>query len=178
MNKIIEREDLPVVAINLLTKNRTELAIQTVHGILRYPKFAESGEPVPDPNLDDSHLAPHPIFSGPIELPPTPPPLPDLLDAHLCSTSELNDGQWLLSSAYRNEASSRISKRVQRELESPKSKPVKRVRRLYKFFDLEASDSEKESGDSSQEVDAYDLNDPFINDDEECEELSTTSSPP
>ena len=141
-------------------------------------KFTESGEPAPDPNLDDSHLAPHPIFSGPIELPPPPPPLPDPLDVHLCSTSELNDGQWLLSSDYRNEASSRISKRVQRELESSKSKPVKRVRRLYKFFDLEASDSEKESGDDSEEQDAYDLNDPFINDDEECEELSTTSSPP
>jgi len=141
-------------------------------------EFTESGEPAPDPNLDDSHLAPHPIFSGPIELPPPPPPLPDPLDVHLCSTSELNDGQWLLSSDYRNEASSRISKRAQRELESSKSKPVKRVRRLYKFFDLEASDSEKESGDDSEEQDAYDLNDPFINDDEECEELSTTSSPP
>ena len=36
-------------------------------------EFTESGEPAPDPNLDDSHLAPHPIFSGPIELPPPPP---------------------------------------------------------------------------------------------------------
>lgn len=37
--KIIERSDLPVVAINLLTKNRTDCAIRTIHGILRNLKY-------------------------------------------------------------------------------------------------------------------------------------------
>lgn len=121
-------------------------------------------DPSIDPNSDDSQLPVHPIFQGPIELPPPPPPLPDPLDVHLCGTSDLNDGQWLLSSDYRKEASERISKRFQREKEALKSKPVKRIRRVYKFFDLEASDSEKESEEEIEAIDAYDLNDPFIND--------------
>jgi hypothetical protein len=36
---VIEREDLPVVVINLLTKNRTELAVRTIHQCLRNLKY-------------------------------------------------------------------------------------------------------------------------------------------
>ena len=39
MGKVIEREDLPVVAINLLTKDRPEFAIQTIHAALRHLKY-------------------------------------------------------------------------------------------------------------------------------------------
>lgn len=38
-NKVIEREDLPLVVINLLTKNRTELAVRTIHQCLRHLKY-------------------------------------------------------------------------------------------------------------------------------------------
>lgn len=125
----------------------------------------EQSEPIAidvDPNVDDSVLPVHPFFQEPIQLPPPPPPLPDPLDTHLCSTRDLNDGQYLLSSEYRSEASARIAKRFEREKEKTKSSSVKKVRRVYKFFDLEASASDKE--DELSEADSYDLNDPFIDD--------------
>ena len=37
--RVIEREELPVVAINLLTKNRTELAVRAIHQCLRYLRY-------------------------------------------------------------------------------------------------------------------------------------------
>lgn len=39
MSRVIEREDLPVVVVNLLTKNRTELAVRTIHACLRHLKY-------------------------------------------------------------------------------------------------------------------------------------------
>lgn len=36
---VIEREDLPLVAINLLTKGRTDLAVGTIHQVLRHLKY-------------------------------------------------------------------------------------------------------------------------------------------
>lgn len=36
---VIEREELPVVVVNLLTKNRTELAVRTIHQCLRHLKY-------------------------------------------------------------------------------------------------------------------------------------------
>ena len=36
---VIEREDLPMVVINLLTKNRTELAVRTIHAAMRHLKY-------------------------------------------------------------------------------------------------------------------------------------------
>lgn len=39
MNKVIERGDLPAVVINLLTHNRTDLAVRTIHQALRHLKY-------------------------------------------------------------------------------------------------------------------------------------------
>lgn len=39
MNPVIEREELPTVVINLLTKDRTDLAVQTIHQALRHLKY-------------------------------------------------------------------------------------------------------------------------------------------
>ena len=42
MNNVIERDDLPKVAIDLLTKERTELAVRTIHQCLRHLKYEGS----------------------------------------------------------------------------------------------------------------------------------------
>lgn len=181
---IVKRDALPFIILSNLSPREvyhkcSDASFDALMSRLKLIKLEENElirlekdvplEPESDPNEDDSHLPVHDFFST--ELPPPPPPLPEIdpLDAYLCSTDpESPTGEYLLSSEYRNEARKRITRAEEAQRNKSKPSAVKRMRTrsVYRFFDEEASASDKEDESDSQ-PDAFDLTDPFIDDSEQ-----------